>query len=182
MYLPPWLAASLATLNIATSDTPDIVASIPDQPAPVYMATDGQLFMNVDKVEEGAVARLVKASYKAPTAWVWSPRKESRPDHVRIMVDGSDPALCLAAPVDANGTPKAGDLHLVSCHDKLDELAGGASKDPSRWTMMDEPAGTVSFHLPRGLFMGYSDADVGATNNYMWSSGWVGLAADERLD
>jgi enterochelin esterase-like enzyme len=57
MYLPPWFAAALAALNGATSPTP---GASPDQPAPVYMATDGQLFMSVDKIEEGAVARLVK--------------------------------------------------------------------------------------------------------------------------
>ncbi|CAK9785712.1 unnamed protein product [Cutaneotrichosporon oleaginosum] len=175
MYLPPWFAAAIAAFNGA--------APRPDQPAPVFMATDDQLFMTVDKLEEGAVARLVKASHKPPTAWVWSPRKESRLDHVRIVAEGSDPALCLAAPLDANGTPKAGDLTLVSCHGKFaDDFAGGASKDPSRWTMMDEPGGTVSFHLPKGLFMGYSDSDVGATNNYEWSSRWVGLAAGDKLE
>jgi hypothetical protein len=48
--------------------------------------------------------------------------------------------------------------------------------------MTDEPGGTVSFHLPKGLFMGYSDDDVGATNNYEWSSGWVGLAVGGKLE
>lgn len=74
-------------------------------------------------------------------------------------------------------------MTLVSCHGKFaDDFAGGASKDPSRWTMTDEPGGTVSFHLPKGLFMGYSDNDVGATINYEWSSAWAGLAVGGKLE
>ncbi|GMK59028.1 hypothetical protein CspeluHIS016_0700430 [Cutaneotrichosporon spelunceum] len=185
MHLPPWLAASMAALNAATHSR---TSGTDDTLEPVYMATDGGLFMTVDADEgEGAVARLVKASNKPPTAWVWSPHKEARPDHVRIMVAGSEPVLCLAAPVDANGTPKAGDLHLVPCSGKVgadadtDALAGGASKDPARWTMTDEPDSTVSFHLPRGLFVGYSGRSVGASIDYAWSSGWKGMAV-ERLE
>lgn len=57
MYLPPWFAAALAALNSAT---PGTSGARPDQPDPVHMATDGQLFLSVDKIEEGAIARLVK--------------------------------------------------------------------------------------------------------------------------
>lgn len=71
MYLPPWLATSLAALNIASSPSPyvgnplvgsDVTEGLA-RPDPVYMVAqseDGDRFMSVSKVKEGATAQLVK--------------------------------------------------------------------------------------------------------------------------
>lgn len=75
----------------------------------------------------------------------------------------------------------AGDLVLIPCHQDTDltepHIAGGPSRDPSLWTQASEPGSTISFHLPKGLFLGFSGNLVGCTNNYEWSNAWVGLRA-----
>lgn len=66
MYLPPWLAASLAAFNLALNADTSIPALTPlpnSRPEPVYMIAQGDggdRFMTVREVRKGATAELVK--------------------------------------------------------------------------------------------------------------------------
>lgn len=113
MRLPflPWL--------LALSSPPNHnVGSSKPTPKGIYMlapADGGERFLAA-REEVGAVAELVpfvnpadldseadgRAGDEPPTAWTWTreqDRGEGKGEWVRIRVNGSDPELCLAAPV-----------------------------------------------------------------------------------